>query len=56
MNKGSVKRNKMIIDAHNHPDWHNHDLKKFVANMDQYNIDKCWLLSWEAPAAECAAS
>lgn len=43
-----------IIDAHNHPDWHGHDLKNFIANMDKYGIEKCWLLSWEAPADECA--
>ncbi len=46
----------MIIDAHNHPDWHGHDLKRFLANMEQYNIDKTWLLSWEAPADECDPS
>lgn len=42
----------MIIDVHNHPDWHGHDLNKYIANMDQYNIDKTWLLSWEAPSDE----
>jgi Predicted metal-dependent hydrolase of the TIM-barrel fold len=42
----------MIIDVHNHPDWHGHDLKKFLANMDKYNIDKTWILSWEAPEDE----
>jgi len=42
----------MIIDAHNHPDWHKHDLKRFIENMDQYGIDKTWILSWEAPADE----
>jgi len=46
----------MIIDAHNHPDWHGHDLTKFLANMRQYSIDKTWLLSWEAPADECDPS
>ena len=39
----------MIIDAHNHPDWHGHSFEKFIANMDQYGIDKTWLLSWETP-------
>jgi len=43
----------MIIDVHNHPDWHGHDLGKFVANMDRHGIDTTWLLSWEAPADEC---
>ncbi len=42
----------MIIDAHNHPDWHGHDLDKYLQNMADYNIDKTWLLSWEAPADE----
>lgn len=42
----------MIIDAHNHPDWHGHDLAAYLANMDRYGIDKTWLLSWEAPADE----
>jgi predicted TIM-barrel fold metal-dependent hydrolase len=42
----------MIIDAHNHPDWHKHDLQRFLQNMAQHNIDKTWLLSWEAPADE----
>jgi predicted TIM-barrel fold metal-dependent hydrolase len=41
-----------IIDAHNHPDWHKHNLQKFLANMAQYNIDKTWLLSWETPVDE----
>ncbi len=41
-----------IIDAHNHPDWHGHDLKKVLANMDEHNIEKTWLLSWEAPPDE----
>jgi len=42
----------MIIDAHNHADWHGHDLKKFLENMQEYNIDKTWLLSWECPPDE----
>jgi predicted TIM-barrel fold metal-dependent hydrolase len=42
----------MIIDAHNHPDWHGHDLSKFLANMDANGIDVTWLLSWEAPVDE----
>ncbi len=39
----------MIIDAHNHPDWHKHDFDAFIQNMDTYHIDKTWLLSWETP-------
>jgi len=42
----------MIIDAHNHPDWHGHDLPKFLANMAKYDIDKTWILTWEAPQDE----
>ena len=42
----------MIIDAHNHPDWHGHDLKKFIANMDERHIDKTWLLTWVCPEDE----
>jgi predicted TIM-barrel fold metal-dependent hydrolase len=42
----------MIIDAHNHPDWHGHNLPKFLQNMADYQIDKTWLLSWEAPPDE----
>lgn len=43
---------KMIIDSHNHPDWHGHDLDKFLSNMKTNNIDKTWLLSWDCPADE----
>ena len=42
----------MIIDIHNHPDWHGHNLEKFLENMRQNNIDVTWLLSWEAPDDE----
>lgn len=42
----------MIIDAHNHADWHGHGFDAFIANMDANGIDKTWLLSWEAPADE----
>ncbi len=42
----------MIIDAHNHPDWHGHNLDRFLENMATYNIDKTWLLSWESPVDE----
>ena len=41
-----------IIDAHNHPDWHGHDLAHFLQNMAQYHIDRTWLFSWECPADE----
>jgi predicted TIM-barrel fold metal-dependent hydrolase len=42
----------MIVDAHNHPDWHGHNLARFLDNMAQYGIDKTWLLSWEVPDDE----
>ncbi|MDD5483005.1 MAG: amidohydrolase family protein [Kiritimatiellae bacterium] len=44
----------MIIDAHNHPDWHGHNLDKFLANMALFKIDAAWLLSWECPVDEYA--
>jgi predicted TIM-barrel fold metal-dependent hydrolase len=42
----------MIIDAHNHPDWHGHNLARFLENMARHNIDRTWLLSWECPENE----
>ncbi len=42
----------MIIDAHNHPDWHGHNLERVLANMQQHNIDVAWVLSCENPADE----
>ena len=42
----------MIIDAHNHPDWHGHNLDRFLQNMDEHGIDRTWLLSWESPVDE----
>lgn len=42
----------MIIDAHNHPDWHGHDLAAVLANMDAHGIATTWLLSWECPSDE----
>lgn len=44
----------MIIDAHHHPDWHGHDLPKFLANMEANRIDVAWLLNWECHEWECA--
>lgn len=41
-----------VIDAHNHADWYGYSVDKFVAEMDRYGIDHCWLLSWEAPENE----
>ena len=42
----------MVIDAHNHPDWHGHNINRFLQNMKLCNIDKTWLLSWIAPEDE----
>jgi predicted TIM-barrel fold metal-dependent hydrolase len=42
----------VIIDAHNHPDWHGYNLDRFLQNMAEHNIDKTWLLTWECPADE----
>jgi hypothetical protein len=42
----------MIIDAHNHPDWHGRDLNRVLENMEECNIDMTWLMSWESPADE----
>ncbi len=42
----------MIIDAHNHPDWHGVNLERFLQNMADNKIDLTWLLSWEAPQDE----
>ena len=42
----------MIIDAHNHPDWYGHDLRRFLANMAEHNIDVTWVLTWECPPNE----
>ena len=49
ISKGELR---LIIDAHNHPDWHGHDFDRFIANMDKNDIDVTWILSWEAPKDE----
>ncbi len=41
-----------IIDAHNHPDWHGHNLERFIENMDRFGIAKTWLFSWECGPRE----
>ena len=43
----------MIIDIHNHADYHQYNPDKTLANMDEYGIDLTCMLSWEAPAREC---
>lgn len=42
----------MIIDIHNHADYHGMSARAVVENMDAYGIDKTVLLSWEAPLNE----
>ncbi len=42
----------MIIDAHNHPDWHGHNFDRFIENMEQNGIAKTWLLARECPDNE----
>ncbi len=46
----------MLIDAHNHPNWHGHNARKILENMDEQGIDQMWLLSWEAPEDEYSPS
>jgi len=38
----------MIIDAHNHPNWHGYGIDRHVENMDQYGIQVTWMHTWEA--------
>ena len=42
----------MIIDAHNHPNWHGFNAEKILRNMDEQDIDQMWLFSWELPENE----
>ncbi len=44
----------MKIDAHNHADWHGHNLERALADMDACGIEKAWLLSRVAPEDEYA--
>lgn len=46
----------MLIDAHNHPNWHGFNAKKILENMDEQGIDKMWLFSWEVPEDEYSPS
>ncbi len=43
----------MIIDIHQHPDYHGYNVDKIIADMDKNGIAIACLLSWEAPADEC---
>lgn len=42
----------MIVDAHNHPNWHGYDARRILENMDEHGIDKMWLFTWEVPEDE----
>ncbi|MCL2813119.1 MAG: amidohydrolase [Oscillospiraceae bacterium] len=42
----------MIIDIHNHADYHGYDAEKMVKNMDDCGIGITCLMAWEAPAHE----
>ena len=42
----------MIIDAHNHPNWHGYDAGRILTNMDEQGIDQMWLMTWEVPEDE----
>ena len=46
----------MLIDAHNHPNWHGFNAAKILRNMDEQDIDQMWLFSWEVPADEYSPS
>jgi predicted TIM-barrel fold metal-dependent hydrolase len=46
----------MIIDAHNHPNWHGHNAERILENMDEQGIDVAWLLSWEVSKNEASPS
>ena len=46
----------MLIDAHNHPNWHGFNTAKILRNMDEQGIDQMWLFSWEVPADEYSPS
>ncbi|MCL2159185.1 MAG: amidohydrolase [Oscillospiraceae bacterium] len=42
----------MIIDIHNHAEYHGYSAEKMLQNMDENNIDLCCLMSWECPLNE----
>ena len=42
----------MIIDIHNHADYHGYSCNAMLRNMDENGIDITCLLSWECPADE----
>jgi predicted TIM-barrel fold metal-dependent hydrolase len=42
----------MIIDIHNHADYHGHNAESMLKNMDECGIEITCLLSWEAPVSD----
>ena len=42
----------MVIDSHNHVNYHGYDADALVAEMDGYGIDVTWLLTWYLPPSE----
>jgi predicted TIM-barrel fold metal-dependent hydrolase len=38
-----------IVDAHQHPFWHNRDDRGLVRDLDDHGIAYAWLLTWEIP-------
>ncbi len=42
----------MIIDSHQHVNWHYRDAKTLVEDLDANGIEQAWLLSWEVPTEE----
>ena len=42
----------MIIDIHNHADYHKYNVEKMLQNMDKYGIDITCLVSWECPVTD----
>jgi len=54
--KHTKKPKAGLIDAHSHPNWHGHDVSAFFANMDDFGIQKSWLLTWICPTDEYDAS
>jgi len=42
----------MIIDIHNHADYHGYSCEAVLRNMEENGIDVTCLLSWECPAGE----
>ena len=46
----------MVIDIHAHANYYGLTCEKLIENMDQYGIDKAWLLTLETPDPEYAYS